>query len=1701
MYVFDDAKVSVVAHSNSANFTIEVVDGVCTITAVGNDYLKAITISEKCNCVDVNPADHECDVCGETLSQCVDNYVPVVTDPTCTESGYTTYTCSVCGDSYVDDAVDPLGHKEETIPAVDPTCTETGLTEGKKCSVCGTVTEEQKIVAAKGHTVVVDEAVAPTCTSTGLTEGSHCSVCGEVLVKQTVVDALGHRLENVPQIKPTCTEAGHTAYQECTRTGCNYETFSAVLPATGHSWKDATCEAPKTCGTCGATEGEANGHTVVVDEAVAPTCTATGLTEGSHCSVCKKVLKAQTVVEKLDHTPGEAVKEDVVESTCTSEGNYELAVYCSVCKKALSRDYITTPKAEHAKVTHEAKAATCTEIGWNAYETCKNCSYTTYVELPALDHIDEDNNNVCDREDCKAALCQDGDHVEGEGEVTTPATCVATGIRTFKCTACGEILRTEEIAIDENAHNMVEMPSKAASCEEPGHSVYDACTLCGFEDGKNPLPALGHMYTIDVAAKDATCTEAGHTAAERCMRCDFTRGNETIPALGHDLVDVAEKKATCTVDGYTAHTKCSRCDYTEGKVVIPATDHAWDNDCDTTCNNCGETRVIEHDIVTDAAVAATCTTPGKTEGSHCSVCNEVLKAQTVVPAPGHDPGEPIQENIVPATCAKAGSYDKVYYCTVCKVETRRETGLVILATGEHKDTDFDYDCDVCGTLVEPEADSIITIEQAIKIGKLLENDQETTNKYYVSGIITEITDTEYGNSNIEANGHTIYVYGIYDENGTVYPELESKPYAGDSVKLYGTIKAYNDIIEIFQPVLVEFTHEHSYSEATCEAPKTCGTCGATEGTALEHSYTNGYCTNGNCGAVDPNYYFPVTITEALEAADGRNVQVSGTVCAINTAWSDSYGNISVTIKDADDKELYIYRLTTNVALGDIITVKGAMATYDNSRQIGAGSTAEITGHDSSYDYAEMTIEDAIAAEDNTNVIVTGTVVKIGIEYNSQYNNISVYIADDNGKQLYLYRLSGNVEVGQIIKVKGAMATYNNNRQLTGGTFEAVGTHTCTNYKDATCQAPKTCVVCGVAKDDVLSTEHDYVDGVCSVCGGIDPDYEGEVVVTEEETLDIFATTGTLASDSLSISWEGTSFTFVNEKNTSSTDIRTSDSNHFRVYVGNKTTISAKGGYEISKIVITCTSTDYANALAGNTTIEGATCEVSGSEVTLTVANGVNTIVITTAKQWRLSSIAVYYTESNGSSTPEQPEHTHTSELVSGQAATCCNDGWKDCYKCECGAYFVEESCETPIDNFDDWKTSDDGKLAATGEPHTYVSGECRETNPKEDIEYITSSVSIENYAYYHAWVNGTKYASINIDRNITAAISGGGNSGKYYTDGHEWRMYQTENSAIAFTAAEGVTIVSVKITYVTSNNGVLMKGTAQVASDDVYAVNAETVTFTIGNTDTATNGQVKITAIEVVYYGGEALCAHTTDETLWGEGVVTKDPTCTEQGITTYKCSAGCGETRTVLIAATGHSYGEGEVTTAATCTTAGVKTFTCGTCNDTKTEEIAATGHNYVDGKCSCGATESAGGEEGGETPAEPVTASKTVADLIVEYGWTSSTTKQSFNLDDNVTVKINGGSNTGKAYEDNHIRIYATDTPAGTITISVPEGYELVSVKITALTGTYAFLYVDGTTTDISNVETAVSGTSVVLNSVKNGSNGKQVRVTAFEVVYKEV
>ena len=232
---------------------------------------------------------------------------------TCLEEGMQMKTCSLCGDKKTQTTA-KTGHTEVKDAAVEATCTSTGKTEGSHCSVCGTVIKAQTEIAKKahtygswkvvksvtctvdgskersctecgkketqaiaktGHTEVKDAAVEATCTSTGKTEGSHCSVCGTVIKAQTEIAKKAHTYGSWKVVKSvTCTVDGSKE---------------------------------RSCTECGKKETQAiakTGHTEVKDAAVEATCTSTGKTEGSHCSVCGTVIKAQTEIAKKAHTWG-----------------------------------------------------------------------------------------------------------------------------------------------------------------------------------------------------------------------------------------------------------------------------------------------------------------------------------------------------------------------------------------------------------------------------------------------------------------------------------------------------------------------------------------------------------------------------------------------------------------------------------------------------------------------------------------------------------------------------------------------------------------------------------------------------------------------------------------------------------------------------------------------------------------------------------------------------------------------------------------------------------------------------------------------------------------------------------------------------------------------------------------------------------------------------------------------------------------------------------------------------------------------------------------------------------------------------------------------------------------------------------------------------------------------------------------------------
>jgi len=633
--------------------------GTRTVVKEGHKAVKDAAVAATCETTGKTEGSH-CSVCNTVIKAQITTAAlghnwdsgKVTKAATCTAAGTKTYTCTRCKKTRTE-TIAATGHKVVKDAAVAATCETAGKTEGSHCSVCGTILKAQtttaalghswdsgkvtkaatctaagtktytcthckktrtETIAATGHKVVKDAAVAATCETAGKTEGSHCSVCGTILKAQTTTAALGHSWDSGRVTKvATCTTAGAKTYT-CTR--CK-KIRTETIAATGHK--------------------------AVKDAAVAATCETTGKTEGSHCSVCNTVIKAQTTVAALGHSwdGGKITKA----ATCTTAGTKTYT--CTRCKKTRTETIAATG---HKAVKDAAVAATCETTGKTEGSHCSVC------------------NTVIKAQTTTAAL----GHSWDSGKVTKAATCTAAGTKTYTCSRCKKT-RTETIAA--TGHKAVKDAAVAATCETTGKTEGSHCSVCNTViKAQTTTAALGHSWDSGKVTKAATCTTAG-TKTYTCTRCKKTR-TETIAAAGHKAVKDAAVAATCETTGKTEGSHCSVCNTViKAQTTTAALGHSWDGGKVTkaatctaagtktyTCTRCKKTRTetiaaTGHKAVKDAAVAATCETTGKTEGSHCSVCGTVIKAQTTTAALGHDYGE--WKTIKAATYTEPGQAERV----------------------------------------------------------------------------------------------------------------------------------------------------------------------------------------------------------------------------------------------------------------------------------------------------------------------------------------------------------------------------------------------------------------------------------------------------------------------------------------------------------------------------------------------------------------------------------------------------------------------------------------------------------------------------------------------------------------------------------------------------------------------------------------------------------------------------------------------------------------------------------------------------------------------------------------------------------------------------------------------------------------------------------------------------------------------------------
>ena len=373
-----------------------------------------------------------------------------------------------------------------------------------------------------------------------------------------------------------------------------------------------TCTEGKICEDCGA-EYDIPGHKWI-------TPANSSLGNGTHRIICLRCG---------------------LNGTASCSGGYATCTSPGVCAACGGSYY-----GGHDLVQHAAKAPTCTEIGWDAYDTCSRfgCNYTTRKELPALKH------------DLKQHAAK-------------APTCTEIGWDAYEaCSRCDYTTYVELPA----QHDLEHHAAKAPTCTEPGWNAYDTCKNCDYNTYQ-VLPALKH-YLVYYKAKDPTCTEPGCDAYETCSRCDYTTYVE-LPALNHDLVQHEAQAPTCTKPGWDAYETCSRCDHTT-YAELPALNHdfvqhaakaptctekGWN--AYETCSRCDYTTYAEqpalnHALVNHNAKAPTCTEIGWNAYKTCSRCDYTTYAE--LPALNHD----YQAVTVEPTCETDGY--TVFTCSRCK---------------------------------------------------------------------------------------------------------------------------------------------------------------------------------------------------------------------------------------------------------------------------------------------------------------------------------------------------------------------------------------------------------------------------------------------------------------------------------------------------------------------------------------------------------------------------------------------------------------------------------------------------------------------------------------------------------------------------------------------------------------------------------------------------------------------------------------------------------------------------------------------------------------------------------------------------------------------------------------------------------------------------------------------------------------------------
>ena len=392
-----------------------------------------------------------------------------------------------------------------------------------KCPNCGE--SERSIFLGNPISYHSGGTETPTCTT-----GKTCAKCGAQYGK------LGHDW-GAWQSRGNNSEH----FRTCQRDGCD-----AVDTASCSGDSSATCITLGTCTTCGGQYYSA--HTFPANQG----WDSDAENHWVSCTVCheaKTKVGAHFFVQGNDSSCLKSA------ATCVSPPVYY--TNCAYCYRKGTDTYVHPwygpDPNNHDLVHHDAKAPTCTEIGWNEYDACQRegCTYTTKVEIPALKH-------KLVHHDAKAPTCTE----IGWEEYDT-------------CSRCDYTTKVELLALK---HNLVHHDAKAPTCTETGWDEYDTCSRCDYTT-KVEIPAPGHDYTEKVVKP--TCGKGGYTL-HTCKKCNDSYKDHQTKTLLHWYGEW-----TSNGDG-THSATCKRKDCKHvGKTECAIVEFKQDEATRTLCPVCG----------------------------------------------------------------------------------------------------------------------------------------------------------------------------------------------------------------------------------------------------------------------------------------------------------------------------------------------------------------------------------------------------------------------------------------------------------------------------------------------------------------------------------------------------------------------------------------------------------------------------------------------------------------------------------------------------------------------------------------------------------------------------------------------------------------------------------------------------------------------------------------------------------------------------------------------------------------------------------------------------------------------------------------------------------------------------------------------------------------------------------------------------------